>query len=403
MSAPAKPDMSGVDPGLQPALVALLYLFPAIALAVLLVRFWRKWKDHLLGGDDALIAVAWILTLGNSIIVHLYSVAMYTGYHAKDVPFKSIDMVYAAKLRYALGLEYNPCVCVVKASFLWSLYKLRSHNPWIKRAIVALQVINAVYMVSATVIGAVPCLPVKKAWNPHLPGSCYDPYLYVIGNISVVIITDFLVLLIPTWIIWDLQMPIKRKIITIAFLSLGFIVIAIGIARLLWLLGAFKGKSSSYSVESAYSAIESSVAIIGACGPTIKYILSRFIPYLRPSFERSSSKKSSGNAYGYGNQSNVNSSRRVRSQYNTGNTGYDDLDRISATNEDYEMKNDWRWQQGAVGRDDDAKSDEQIISDPNQGIMKSVEWTVDRGAVAGESAQDSPRASRPAASPAHIV
>ena len=52
MSGPPMPapDMSGVDPGLQPTLLALLYLFPALALAVLLVRFWRKWKDHLLGG-----------------------------------------------------------------------------------------------------------------------------------------------------------------------------------------------------------------------------------------------------------------------------------------------------------------------------------------------------------------
>lgn len=44
------PDMSGVDPGLQPTLITLLYLFPGLALAVLLVRFWRKWKDNLLGG-----------------------------------------------------------------------------------------------------------------------------------------------------------------------------------------------------------------------------------------------------------------------------------------------------------------------------------------------------------------
>ena len=57
MAAPAMPampppDMSKVDPGLQPTLIALLYLFPGLALAVLIVRFWRKWKDHLLGGGE---------------------------------------------------------------------------------------------------------------------------------------------------------------------------------------------------------------------------------------------------------------------------------------------------------------------------------------------------------------
>jgi hypothetical protein len=95
MSAPAGtgpppvPDMSHVDPGLQPTLIALLYLFPGLALIVLLIRFWRKSIDHLLGGgedcrssiikytvtdsctDDAIIAVAWMLSIGNSVITHL--------------------------------------------------------------------------------------------------------------------------------------------------------------------------------------------------------------------------------------------------------------------------------------------------------------------------------------------
>jgi hypothetical protein len=56
-------------------------------------------------------------------------------------------------------------------------------------------------------------------------------------------------------------MPLKRKIVIVSFLSFGVVVIAIGIARLLWLVDAFTGKSGSYSVASAYSAIESSVAV----------------------------------------------------------------------------------------------------------------------------------------------
>jgi hypothetical protein len=128
------PDMSGVDPGLQPALIALLYLFPALALAVLLVRFWRKYVDGILGGgeilcdlmlvqsadrnciDDVLIAIAWVLTLLNSVFVHLCKfsvlsyrstaisndpivcVAVYTGYHEKDIPGYAIDFPRAFKV-----------------------------------------------------------------------------------------------------------------------------------------------------------------------------------------------------------------------------------------------------------------------------------------------------------------
>jgi hypothetical protein len=167
-------------------------------------------------------------------------------------------------------------------------------------------------------------------------------------------------------------MPLKRKIVTISFLSLGFIVIGIGIARLLWLLDAFKGKTESYSVTSAYSAIESSVAIIGTSGPTVKYILSCCIPWLRPSFDRSTTNKSSGNnAYGYGNHSNIDgNTRRTR---NGGGSGYDDLDSESIEQQNFEMKSEWR-------KSSDAHSDEQRITAEyagQHGIVKSVEWTVD--------------------------
>jgi hypothetical protein len=57
------PDMSGVDPGLQPTLIAMLYLFPGLALVVLLVRFWRKWVDKILGGG--MNTQLWLLSYAN--------------------------------------------------------------------------------------------------------------------------------------------------------------------------------------------------------------------------------------------------------------------------------------------------------------------------------------------------
>lgn len=249
-------------------------------------------------------------------------------------------------------------------------------------------------MVATTTVSLVPCLPLKKAWDPTVPGGCYEPLTYVLGNVSVVLITDALVLLIPTWMIYDLQMPLRKKIITIAFLSLGFIVLAIGILRLVWLSNAFKGKINNHSVESAYSAIESSVAIIGASGPTVKYILSRFIPFLRPAFV--SSKKASA----YANDSSLQASRRARSRYNT--DAYDDLDSDSVKREEYEMKNDWRW---ATKNDSDANSDEQrITNNLNDGIVKTVDWTVSsrEDSMAGRAAvKDMNSDKRP--EPANVV
>ncbi|KAJ4345857.1 uncharacterized protein N0V89_011992 [Didymosphaeria variabile] len=378
MSAPLTPgDMPGGVPtfnpnpskGLQPLLIALLYLFPGIAGLIVAVRIVKKRVDRTLGGDV---------------------LEMRSGYHDEDVNFLAIDWVRANKVRpttltahkpnasnnsqlqFALGAEYNPVVCLVKMSFLWSLQKLRSPNKWIKRSLWAIQIINVIYMIVSTTIALVPCLPLRKKWHPDIAGHCMDGPKYILGNVTVVLITDALVLLMPSWIIWDLQMPLKRKIMTISFLSFGLVLIAVGIARMIWLYNAFLGKSKSYSVEPAYSAIESSIAIVGACGPTMKYILGLCVPSLK-------SASANSKRPGYGSSSHQLS---VTKRSGTGRSrkptdGYDDLDTFEANAERYEMKSEWKW---GSKNDEDARSDEQEITrdvnDAHGGIVKSVEWSV---------------------------
>jgi hypothetical protein len=296
------------------------------------------------------------------------------------------------KLQYALGVEYNPVICVIKASFMWSLQRLRSRNIWIRRCLWVGQGINLAYMIAAIIATLIPCWPVAKRFNDEIPGHCYDSVTFVTANVTIAIVTDFLVLIIPTWMIYDLQMPLRKKLITISFLSLGFIVIAIGIARLIWLLNVFKGIINSHSVEQAYSAIESNVAIIGVSGPTVKYMLGIFIPCFRGSYQ----KKQPSN-YATGSSSNNNNlSRHQRSKYG-------DLDSDSIEREEIEMKNDWQWR----NKDSDAHSDEQrITTDPNDGIVKTVDWTIS-SREESMLARSTPRASNPndrtAVQPANVV
>ncbi|KAF1969013.1 hypothetical protein BU23DRAFT_654024 [Bimuria novae-zelandiae CBS 107.79] len=313
---------------------------------------------------------------------------MRAGYHDEDVNPMLIDWVRAFKLQYALCAEYNPVVAVVKMSFLWSLQKLRSPNKRIQRSLWAIQIINGIYMIISTIVALVPCLPLRKKWHPEIPGTCMDGASYVVGVVSIMLFTDVLVLLMPSWIIWDFQMPLKRKVVTISFLSFGFILIGVGVARLVWLRNAFLGKAKSYSVETAYSAIESSIAIVGACGPTINYILSFCVPSLKTAPVNS---KRSGYGYSSSHQhttskvsgTGLGRSRRPKSAYN-------DLDTFNADTDHYEMKSDWRW----TSKDDsDARSDEQEItkdiSDVHRGIVKTVDRTVSsRGDGDGKKRND---------------
>ncbi|KAJ4302600.1 hypothetical protein N0V90_001489 [Kalmusia sp. IMI 367209] len=309
----------------------------------------------------------WSFTLTSGILTHIYILQTFGGYYDEDIPMDQFmaNQPYAQKIQYAFAIEYNTVVCMVKLSFLWSLQKLRSSNPWIVRSLWAIQIINAVYMIVAVMMNIFPCIPYEKKWHPEIEGNCYDPYKFVIGSVSVVLITDALVLIMPTWMIYDLQMALSRRLLSIAFLSMGIIVIVIGILRLVWLSNVFKGIFHNHSVEQAYTAIECNVAIIGASGPTVKYILGFVFPCLKSAPVKSTSY----NAYGYGNSSTPGGTQRMRSKHH-GNP-YADLDANSIEREEIEMKGDWGWNKN----DGDAHSDEQRITDNNaaEGITKTVQ------------------------------
>lgn len=111
----------------------------------------------------------------------------------------------------------------------------------------------------------------EKNFDVFADGECYNVRVYVIASVSIVIITDLMVLAMPTWMIYDLHMPRLHKLVTIAFLSLGLAVTAIGAVRLHYLIRLFVYfENPKHSVQDTYSAMECNIAIIGACGPTIK-------------------------------------------------------------------------------------------------------------------------------------
>jgi hypothetical protein len=65
------------------------------------------------------------------------------------------------------------------------------------------------------------CDPIAKYWDPSILGQCVHPGAYVVSTSSIVLVTDVLVLIMPSWVLHDLKMPLGRKIMVIAFLSFG--------------------------------------------------------------------------------------------------------------------------------------------------------------------------------------
>lgn len=53
-------------------------------------------------------------------------------------------------------------------------------------------------------------------------GTCIDQIQFFLVSAGLAVMTDVIVLIIPTVIVWDLQMPLRKKIMAIGMLSVGF-------------------------------------------------------------------------------------------------------------------------------------------------------------------------------------
>lgn len=139
--------------------------------------------------------------------------------------------------------------------------------------------------IAGILVALLNCRPIPKFWDRTIPGSCMNTAQYIFGTISVTIITDALVSIIPVAILVGLHMPRKTKVLIISFLSLGLIVTGIASYRLSVFVKVFSmdnplQNESPYNVRTPLSNIEASLAAVAACGPTLKYILGLVVPVL---------------------------------------------------------------------------------------------------------------------------
>ena len=123
------------------------------------------------------------------------------------------------------------------------------------------------------------CRPVRKSWNPKVPGHCKDPkifwrFAYVNGALNA--FGDFALALFPISFIKDLNLPLRRKVMVFCLMSCGVICGALSITRTV--AGSDLAPRSDTTWDSVdasiLSVVEENVSIIVACVPTLGSLIS---------------------------------------------------------------------------------------------------------------------------------
>jgi hypothetical protein len=136
------------------------------------------------------------------------------------------------------------------------------------------------------------CLPINFYWNHFKTDqvvdgktinpnyTCFNRAAFSLTTAGLAILTDVLILTIPIAMTWPLRLNIRRKLAVILVLSLGWVVVAVGVVRFKIFYDFWTQASDdpTYGLGQAVSGIEVNLAILASCGPAMKAIMTRFAP-----------------------------------------------------------------------------------------------------------------------------
>ncbi|KAF2009340.1 hypothetical protein BU24DRAFT_468309 [Aaosphaeria arxii CBS 175.79] len=258
--------------------IAWSYITFAIASLFVTLRILVRWKFvRLLGREDICVLGSLAFSLLCCIFMHLEVTRGGLG-QRYDGPERLMEFL---KLSYFSILFYNLSLCLSKFAILLLCLRIFAPSSW-RYACYAVLAILSIYTAWIVICSIIACLPVPLYWDKSLEGWCFPKAVVWFTNAGLNIFTDFLIVLLPLPGIYKLQLPRKQKIgVSLVFL-LGFFVCIISIVRLYALHTGSVTTEPTYDnfAIAIWSVVEVNGAIVGACLPTLKPLISRWFPGL---------------------------------------------------------------------------------------------------------------------------
>lgn len=259
--------------------LAVSTVFTCLATLLVLVRIYtRAVMVKQMGSDDYAILIALAFSWA------FFGLFVGEVYHGMGEHFKLIpEQIYKIQMIcfWASVPIYQTSLLTTKMSILLQYRRVFS-TPRMRLACSLLIGFLAVYGTWTVVSAWANCVPLAKFWDPSVPGFCFDKKALWFSNSAIHILTDLLILIYPMPVLKSLQLPRRQKIALMGVFALGGFVMITSILRLKSLLTISNSNDPTYDNVGAaeWSAIECNVAIICACLPSTRAVLSQLLPHI---------------------------------------------------------------------------------------------------------------------------
>ncbi|KAK7545163.1 uncharacterized protein J3D65DRAFT_611961 [Phyllosticta citribraziliensis] len=184
-----------------------------------------------------------------------------------------------ARLVLSSNILYQILINLTKSSFF--IQYLRLFQPtWVHRSCKVSLVVILGVMCWGVFGGIFLCKPVRRYWDPSVPGTCMDIQTYWFSTAGIGVIMDFVVWLIPMPLIKGLNLPMRQKLSVFAVFALGGFVCVVSILRLSLVHYYAERDAMKQSGVAAivWSTVEGNVGIICASLMVMKPLVAKIFP-----------------------------------------------------------------------------------------------------------------------------
>ncbi|KAK2033724.1 hypothetical protein LX32DRAFT_609598 [Colletotrichum zoysiae] len=220
------------------------------------------------------------------ILTMLYIAVVYVmshygeGYHAWEITKEAYQEVM--RWLYASSVIYIPAAYFTKVTLLLFEARVFEVRERTARGIRIFIITLFISYIPVQTVKTVICLPISAFWDPHTPNpKCLNQRRIFIADMSLAILTDVVIVVLPITLLWGLRLPFWKKIKILTLVGAGGIATAVTIYRM-YLVVQFLGSkdvTADFVVLDIVTALELVIGLVCACLPSINILYERLRKY----------------------------------------------------------------------------------------------------------------------------
>ncbi|KAB8221514.1 hypothetical protein BDV33DRAFT_202511 [Aspergillus novoparasiticus] len=219
---------------IQTAIVTVHWTLTSVAAVLVAARLYvrLRLRPGSFGWDDVTMLLSLALAIGTG-VVETSLVEHGIGRHMDTVDPAN----YPTLLKLTLIASILNLLCTMTLKISLSIFLLRmvqQANRIVHRLVIFNLISLVPFTVAVIIVDLVQCVPLQGYWDKSIQAKCIDTQTVNIllkAASGVGVVTDFMTAGIPMFIIYNVQMPARRKYLLYGILTFGFFIAGASIAK----------------------------------------------------------------------------------------------------------------------------------------------------------------------------